>query len=238
MSSLFWKGQRSNPLRMQVRLWPLSAHHPTQPWDLADGKTQQLQGPPRPHEHCIWGFSGPSLTLSVAQQSQSLHSGCRARSCVCEQEYSKYAPAARRLLLLIPQSGLLFPRRLHGLCSNVQIPFRFLLKCHLISEAFFLFTPRYKYQVPPTPVLSIPFLLPSISPQHLVSPPDIPYIFIHFLNGIVFSIISSFHGNCVTHDNSYILQQTLMEVLWWYSQRTPSFSIETTVLKRMGTNKS
>lgn len=93
------------------------------------------------------------------------------------------------------------------------IYFRFLLKCHLISKAFL--TTLYKYQSPTTPVL------PYHSPCFLFHCSTRFYHLIwHTLLYIpskskdhVFFLISSFHGNYVTHDNSYILQQTLTEAL-------------------------
>ena len=152
-------------------------------------------------------FPFPTSCLTLP----SLFSGCTACFQIRDQNDSKHSPASRYLLLLIPQSGTLFPRYFHGLHLN-------------LFQVFAQMSP-YQWDIFGHPIqISIP--------NHTSAPPCLLSCFLfhrstHFYHLIkhillyvpskskdhVFFLITSFYGNYVTHNNSYILQQTLTEAL-------------------------
>lgn len=139
-----------------------SAHNPTLPSDLTYVKSQPLHRSARPDMLCT---RGSPLSLShLIPHSPTLCSSSTA--CL----HSKHSPASRHLLWLIPQSGTLFPRCLHGFLLNLfqvfaqMSPYQWGFSYHPIQIS----TPNHTS----TP---IPFIPLSSSLQHSFLPPDIAY---------------------------------------------------------------
>lgn len=170
-------------------------------------KSQALHRSARLYVLCTSGLPLPCSYL--VSHSATPFSGCTACFQSHDQDDSKHSPASRCLLLLIPQSGTLFPRCFHGFLLN-------------LFQVFAQMSP-YQWDFFGHPIqISIP--------NHTSAPPRLlPCLlfhcsthFYHLIEHIllyvpskskdhVFFLIPSFHGNYVTHDNSYILQQTLTE---------------------------